>query len=223
MSERSPRLRLLIADDHAVVLAGLRMLFAEERDLEIVGEARTPGDAVGKALSLHPDVVLMDIRFGPDGDASGIDACRQIRSELAQTQVIMFTSYAARESVLDSVLAGAAGFLTKNVGAPQILEAIRAVARGEALLDSSVTRGVIQRLEELSRAPSPAAAAGLTEREREVLVLIAQGCTNKEIATKLVVSPFTARNHVIRILEKLGLSRRSEAAVQAVRLGLLKD
>lgn len=223
MSERSPRLRLLIADDHAVVLAGLRMLFAEEHELEIVGEARTPGDAVAKARSLQPDVVLMDIRFGPDGDASGIDACRQIRSELAETQVIMFTSYAGRESVLDSVLAGASGFLTKNVGAPQIVEAIRAVARGEALLDSSVTRGVIQRLEELSRAPSAAPAAGLTEREREVLLLIAQGCTNKEIAAKLVVSPFTARNHVIRILEKLGLSRRSEAAVQAVRLGLLKD
>ncbi len=222
MNEAPQRLRLLIADDHAVVIAGLRMLLSSEPGIEIIADAQAPDEAVRKAHTLRPDVVLMDIRFGPDGDASGIDACREIRSELPETKVIMFTSYAGRESVLNSVLAGATGFLTKNVGPGQIVEAILAAARGEALLDSSVTRGVIQRLEELTRgAPSPASA--LTEREKEVLLLIAQGYTNKEIAAKLVVSPFTARNHVIRILEKLGLSRRSEAAVQAVRLGLLKD
>ncbi len=222
MNQMPSPIRLLIADDHAVVLAGLRMLFAEEAALDIVGQASTPREALQKARALRPDVALLDIRFGEDGDASGIDTCRQIRSELPETQVIMFTSYAARESVLDSVLAGAAGFLTKNVGPGQLVDAIRAVARGEALLDSTVTLDVIRRLEELSRGPAASPASVLTEREREVLLLIAEGYTNKEIAAKLVVSPFTARNHVIRILDKLGLSRRSEAAVQAVRLGLIE-
>jgi len=167
-------------------------------------------------------VVLMDIRMGEGDDASGIDACREIRSELSQTQVMMFTSYGQRESVLSSILAGATAFLTKNVGHAQLLEAIRAVGRGQSLLDPSVTRDVIERLADLSRGPSGPDAL-LSEREREVLLLVAQGCTNKEIAARLVVSPYTARNHVIRILDKLGLSRRSEAAAQAVRLGLLRD
>ena len=162
----------------------------------------------------------MDIRMGEGDDASGIDACRRIRAELPDTQVIMFTSFGERESVLSSIIAGATGFLTKNVSHTRLVEAIRAAGRGESLLDPSVTRDVITSLAELSKAP-PKGEDDLSEREREVLQLISQGCTNKEIAARLVVSPFTARNHVIRILDKLGLSRRSEAAAQAVRLGLV--
>lgn len=222
MAEQTKSLRVLIVDDHAVVRSGLRAVLEDEDGLEIVGEAASGAEGVAKAQVLRPDVVLMDIRMGEGDDASGIDACRQIRSELSDTQVIMFTSYGQQESVLSSIMAGATGFLTKNVGHSKLVEAIRAVGRGASLLDPSVTRDVIDRLAELSKAP-PKQDDMLSEREREVLLLVSQGYTNKEIAAKLVLSPYTARNHVIRILDKLGLSRRSEAAAQAVRLGLIKD
>jgi DNA-binding NarL/FixJ family response regulator len=222
MNEQSKPLRILIVDDHAVVRRGLQSVLADEPGLEVVGEASSARESVSKARVLRPDVVLMDIRMGEGDDASGIDACREIRSELPDTQVIMFTSYGQRESVLSSIIAGARGFLTKNVSHSQLVAAIRAAGRGESLLDPSVTRAVLDRLDELSRAPARAEDA-LSEREKEVLLLIAQGCTNKEIAAKLIVSPYTARNHVIRILDKLGLSRRSEAAAQAVRLGLADE
>ena len=222
MSEEAPRIRILVVDDHAVVRRGLQAVLADEAGLEVVGEAANAREAVARARALQPDIVFMDIRMGEADDASGIDACRQIRDELPETQVIMFTSYGERESVLSSIMAGATGFLTKNVSHAQLIQAIRAAARGESLLDTGVTRGVIERLAELSRSTAPA-GAGLSEREREVLLLIAQGLTNKEIAARLFVSPFTARNHVIHILDKLGLSRRAEAAAQAVRLGLLRE
>jgi len=222
VSEEAPRIRILIVDDHAVVRRGLQAVLADEAGLEVVGEAANARDAVARARALQPDIVFMDIRMGEADDASGIDACRQIRDELPETQVIMFTSYGERESVLSSIMAGATGFLTKNVSHAQLIQAIRAAGRGESLLDTGVTRGVIERLAELSRSTAPA-GAGLSEREREVLLLIAQGLTNKEIAARLFVSPFTARNHVIHILDKLGLSRRAEAAAQAVRLGLLRE
>ncbi len=222
MAEEAKLLRVLIVDDHAVVRSGLRAVLEDEEGLEIVGEAASASEAVEKARTLRPDVVLMDIRMDEGDDASGIDACRQIRSELPETQVIMFTSYSEQESVLASIMAGATGFLTKNVSHSKLVEAIRAAGRGASLLDPSVTRNVIERLAALSEASAQQKDV-LSEREREVLVLIAQGCTNKEIAVKLVVSPYTARNHVIRILNKLGLSRRSEAAAHAVRIGLIKD
>jgi DNA-binding NarL/FixJ family response regulator len=222
MSDEAKTLRILIVDDHAVVRTGLRTVLEDEEGLEVVGEAADARESLVKAQALRPDVVLMDIRMEEGDDASGINACREIRSELPGTQVIMFTSYGESESVLSSIMAGATGFLTKNVGHAQLVEAIRAVGRGQSLLDASVTRDVIERLAELGRAQREPEDL-LSEREREVMLLIAQGCTNKEIAAKLFLSPYTARNHVIHILDKLGLSRRSEAAAQAVKLGLLDD
>ncbi len=220
-SEQVKPVRILIVDDHAVVRTGLRAVLEDEEGLEVVGEAASARESLVKAQALRPDVVLMDIRMEEGDDAGGIDACRQIRSDLPDTQVIMFTSYGQRESVLSSIMAGATGFLTKNVGHARLVEAIRAVGRGQSLLDPSVTREVIDRLAELSKAvPGPEDI--LSEREKEILLLVAEGCTNKEIAAKLFLSPYTARNHVIRILDKLGLSRRSEAAAEAVRLGLLE-
>jgi len=211
----------MIVDDHAVVRSGLRAVLEDEEGLEVVGDAANARESLVKAQALRPDVVLMDIRMEGDDDASGIDACREIRSELPGTQVIMFTSYGERESVLASIMAGATGFLTKNVSHARLVEAIRAVGRGQSLLDASVTRDVIERLAELGRA-APEPVDLLSDREKEILLLVAQGLTNKEIAAKLFLSPYTARNHVIRILDKLGLSRRSEAAAQAVKLGLLE-
>ena len=222
MNPEPKPLRILIVDDHAVVRKGLQSVLGDEEGLEVVGEAASASESVAKAKVLRPDVVLMDIRMGEGDDASGIDACRRIRGELPDTQVIMFTSYGQRESVLSSIMAGARGFLTKNVSHAELVAAIRAVGQGQSLLDPSVTRDVIERLAELSKA-SAGPESALSEREKEVILLIAQGCTNKEIATRLFLSPYTARNHVIRILDKLGLSRRSEAAVEAVRLGLVNQ
>ena len=221
MTEQAKPLRILIVDDHAVVRSGLRAVLEDEEGLEVVGDAANARESLVKAQALRPDVVLMDIRMEGGDDASGIDACREIRSELPETQVIMFTSYGEREAVLTSIMAGATGFLTKNVSHARLVEAIRAVGRGQSLLDASVTRDVIERLAELGRA-QPEPVDILSEREKEILLLVAQGLTNKEIAAKLFLSPYTARNHVIRILDKLGLSRRSEAAAQAVKLGLLE-
>ena len=216
-------IRILVVDDHEIVRTGLRAVLEGEDSLEVAGEAATQEEAISKAAALRPDVVLMDVRLGDDENAgSGIEACRAIRSELPDTQVLMFSSYGEREAVVASILAGAAGFVTKNVARAQLLEALRTVARGESLLDSKATGAVLARLKELSAAER-SDDDPLSPREREVLALIARGLTNRQIAETLVISEHTARNHVTSILDKLGFFRRSEAAAYAARLGLLSD
>ena len=219
--EATRPLTLLIVDDHAVVRSGLRAILDAEPDIEVVGEAADAETAVARARVFQPRLVLMDVRLGEGDQPDGIEACRALREELSETQVIMFTSFGERESVLASIMAGAAGFLTKNVSHARLLEGIRAVGRGQSILDSSVTREVMDRLTQLTATPAP--GHDLSERELEVLSLVVRGYTNREIAEALVISPFTARNHVTSILDKLGVSRRSEAAAEAVRRGLVED
>lgn len=211
--------RLMIVDDHEVVRMGLRAALDVEPDFTVVAEASNGQEAIEKARAHRPDIVLMDVRM--DG-MDGIEACRELRSELPDTRVLMLTSYAEEETVVAALLAGAAGYVLKNVARARLLEALRSVARGESLLDSRVTRGVVEKLV-ASRAAAADDDGELTAREREVLILIADGATNKEIAAKLVVSENTARNHVSHILGKLGFSRRSEAAAYAVKKGLVKE
>jgi len=215
-------LRILLVDDHEVVRAGLRAVLSLEADLEVVGEAATAREAIDKALVLRPDVVLMDVRLGGPEDVGGIEACREIRSAMPEAGVLMFSSFGERETVLSAIVAGAAGYLTKNVARAQLVAGIRAVGQGQSLLDSAVTGPILQRLVELSQA-SPRPDDVLSQREKEVLLLIAKGNTNREIAAALVISEHTARNHVTHILDKLGLSRRSEAAAFAAKLGLLDE
>jgi len=210
--------RLMIVDDHEVVRMGLRAALEVELDFTVVAEAGNGREAVEKARAHRPDIVLMDVRM--DG-MDGIEACREIRSELPETKVLMLTSFAEEETVVAALLAGAAGYVLKNVARSRLLEALRSVARGESLLDSKVTKGVLEKLVGSRQAAGD--GTELTAREREVLVLIAEGATNKEIAAKLVVSENTARNHVSHILSKLGFSRRSEAAAYAVKKGLVKE
>ena len=210
--------RLMIVDDHEVVRMGLKAALEVEDDFDVVAEAGNGRDAIDRALVQRPDIVLMDVRM--DG-MDGIEACREIRNELPDTKVLMLTSFAEEETVVAAVLAGAAGYVLKNVARARLLEALRSVARGESLLDSKVTRGVLEKL--MAGDGKKSERDVLTEREHEVLVLIADGATNKEIAAKLVVSENTARNHVSHILGKLGFSRRSEAAAYAVKKGLVKD
>ncbi len=209
---------VMIVDDHEVVRLGLRAVLEPEDDIQVVADAATADAAIREARIKRPNVVLMDVRM-PGKD--GIQACREIRERLPATRVLMLTSYSEEQAVLAAVLAGASGYLLKNVGRAELLRAIRVVAAGESLLDPAVTSSVLARLKELSSREDPEVAL-LSKREREVMALVAEGRTNKEIAGELIISENTARNHVSRILDKLGLTRRSEAATFAAQHGLLR-
>ena len=207
------KIRLMIVDDHEVVRLGMRAVFELESDIAVVGEASNGAEAVAKINVLDPQVVLMDVRMDK---MDGITACREMKSLRPSLSVLMITSFADEEAVFASVMAGASGYLLKNVSRAELLKAIRLVASGQSLLDPQTTRQALARLNTLANGTTSVPGEELTEREREVLVLVARGYTNKQIADELSVSEKTARNHVSHILEKLGLSRRSEAAAFAV-------
>jgi two-component system response regulator DevR len=198
--------RILIVDDHEVVRMGMRLLFANENDFIVVGEASNGAEALAKVPVLDPQLILMDVRMEKMG---GIEACREIKSRYPQVYILMLTSYTDEDAVVASVLAGASGYLLKNLSRSELLRSVRLVAAGQTLVDSTASQQAMQRL-------TSTPGSELTEREREVLALIARGYTNKQIAETLYVSEKTARNHVSHILEKLGLARRSEAAAYAV-------
>ncbi|MEO8953786.1 MAG: response regulator transcription factor [Ktedonobacteraceae bacterium] len=210
-----PSIRLMIVDDHEVVRLGMRAAFELEPDINVVGEASNGAEALAKIAVLAPQLILMDIRMEKMG---GIEACREIKSRYPEVQVLMITSYSDDDAVLASLLAGASGYLLKNVSRAELLRSIRLVASGQSLLDPTMTGQATNRLTNLSTHGLQRQIPGgeLTEREREVLALVARGYTNKQIAESLCVSEKTARNHVSHILEKLGLARRSEAAAFAV-------
>jgi two-component system response regulator DevR len=209
------KIRLLIVDDHEVVRLGMRAAFELEPDIQVVGEASNGAEAVAKIGILDPQVVLMDVQMEK---MDGIEACREIKNLSPQTQILMITSFSNEDAVLASIMAGASGYLLKNVSRAELLKAIRRLAAGHSLLDPEKTKQVMARLTG-NAATTP--GEELTEREREVLALVARGYTNKQIADALYVSEKTARNHVSHILEKLGLSRRSEAAAYAVEHKLI--
>ena len=211
-------IRIMIVDDHEVVRSGLKAILEPEDDLEVVGEASSGSEAVEKVARLDPSLVLMDVRME---EMSGIEACRLIKSSHPQVNVLMLTSFGEEEAVMAPIMAGAPAYLLKNVGRSELIRAIRGVAGGQNLLDPAVTKRVMERLAQLTVKDEEREVAGLSGQEKEVLALVARGSTNKEIAGKLVISEHTARNHLSRILDKLGLTRRSEAAVFAAEHGLL--
>ena len=199
--------RVLLCDDHEVVREGLRVLIARQEGMSVVGEAGTVAEAIDAAARSKPDVVIMDVRL-PDG--SGVEACRAIREARPETKVIMLTSYADDDALFASIIAGASGYLLKQTRGQAVVDAITAVAAGRSLLDPDVTGKVLERIRQ-SRDEDPALAS-LTEQERKVLAGLAEGHTNREISEKLFLSEKTVKNYVSRILDKLGLSRRAEAA-----------
>ena len=211
-------IRIMIVDDHEVVRSGLKAILEPEDDLEVVGEASSGSEAVEKVARLDPSLVLMDVRME---EMSGIEACRLIKSSHPQVNVLMLTSFGEEEAVVAPIMAGASAYLLKNVGRSELIRAIRGVAGGQNLLDPAVTKRVMERLAQLTVKDEEREVAGLSGQEKEVLALVARGSTSKEIAGKLVISEHTARNHLSRILDKLGLTRRSEAAVFAAEHGLL--
>ena len=198
--------RIMIVDDHEVVRLGMRAAFEAEPDLTIVGEASNGAEALAKIPVLDPQLILMDVRMEK---MNGIEACREIKSRNPDVHILMITSYTDDDAMISSILAGASGYLLKHVSRSELLRSIRLVASGSSLIDSNTAKQAMERLTQLP-------GSELTEREREVLALVARGFTNKQIADTLFVSEKTARNHVSHILDKLGLSRRSEAAAFAV-------
>ncbi|BAS27259.1 response regulator transcription factor [Limnochorda pilosa] len=211
-------IRILIVDDHEVVRIGLRSLLERIGQFEVAGEAGSAQEAINLVRSRKPDVVIMDIRM-PDG--SGIEACRAIRSENPDVKVIMLTSYTDDEAIFSSVMAGASGYVLKQIGSQELVEAIRTVAAGGSLLDPSITGKVLERMRGMTRDQHQ--HEKLTDQELRILRLIADGRTNKEIADALYLSEKTVRNYVSSILSKLNLANRAEAAAYAVRRHLLEE
>ena len=215
-------IRVLIADDQAMVRAGFRMILEAEADMEVVGEAKDGEEALSVARRTRPDVVVMDIRM-PRLD--GVAATRRLLAETSlQPHVVIVTTFDDDENLYEALRAGAGGFLLKNAPPEELAEAVRTVAAGEGLLSSAVTRRVLEEFARRSpsKSPAPDALAELTEREVEVLRLIARGLSNAEIAEELVIAPATAKTHVGRILMKLDLRDRVQAVVLAYETGLVR-
>ena len=207
-------IRVFLLDDHEVVRAGLKHLLESSGDIEVVGEAGTAAAAISRIPALMPDVAVLDARL-PDG--SGIDVCRQVRSSRPETKAIILTSYDDDEALFSAIMAGAAGYVLKQVNGQDLVAAVRHVAGGGSLLDPSVTAKVMERLRE-GAPDEPDELKSLTPQERRILELVAEGLTYRQIGERLFLAEKTIKNYVSSLLAKLGLERRTQAAVLATRL-----
>ncbi len=204
---------MFLLDDHELVRRGLRELLEPEADLEIVGEAASAAQALARVPALKPDVAVLDARLG---DGSGIDVCRELRSAIPDLAVIILTSFADEDALFAAIMAGASGYVLKDVHGDDLVNAIRSVAAGNSLLDPAVTRKVLERIR--NGKPKDAALGSLGEQERRVLDLIGEGLTNRQIAEQMFLSEKTVKNYVSAVFSKLGLQRRTQAAVYASKL-----
>jgi DNA-binding NarL/FixJ family response regulator len=216
----SPVLRLLIVDDHEVVREGLVALLERRAGFSVVAQVGTAAEAIEAARRHQPDLVIMDIRL-PDG--SGIEATREIRAENPAIKVIMLTSYPDEEAVFAAIVAGASGYLLKQVRGRDLIAALEAVGRGESLLDPAVTEKVLERIRRIATGKYVDELAQLTAQERKILALVAEGQTNKQIAGQVFLSDKTVKNYVSSILAKLNLQRRAQAAAYVARRHLPGD
>jgi two-component system, NarL family, response regulator DevR len=214
LTPKTHGIRVLLVDDHEVIRVGLRTVFGQTQGIVVVGEASTMEEAVQQAQRLKPDVILMDVRL-PDG--SGIDACREILGVLPETRIIFLTSFADDDSVLAAVLAGAHGYVLKEIDSPALLEAIRSVAKGQSILDSHVTEQALRWLRGLHDLPATSGTDQLSTQEERVVALVAEGKTNKEIAAALGLSDKTVKNYLANVFQKLRITRRAQAAAFFVK------
>ena len=212
MPDVADQITVFLLDDHEIVRRGVRDLLEAEDDIRVIGEAATQSEAVGRVHALDPDVAVLDVRLG---DGNGIEACREIRSLHPRTVCLMLTSFADDEALFQTILAGASGYVLKQIRSTDLVDAVRRVAGGQSLLDPAVTARVLERLR---RGPDEdERIARLSPQERQVLTLLAEGLTNRQIASRLFLAEKTIKNYVTSVLSKMGMTRRTEAAVYAAR------
>ncbi|MEU6803650.1 response regulator transcription factor [Streptomyces neyagawaensis] len=208
-------IRVFLLDDHEVVRRGVHDLLNDEPDIAVVGEAANVEQALVRVPALRPHVAVLDVRL-PDGD--GVTVCRELRSNMPELACLMLTSFDDEEALLDSIMAGASGYVLKQIQGSDLVSAVRTVAAGQSLLDPSATARLMARLRQGQEPePEPDALPGLTEREREILALIGEGLTNRQIGQRLYLAEKTVKNHISRLLAKLGVERRVQAAVIATQ------
>jgi DNA-binding NarL/FixJ family response regulator len=206
-------IRVFLLDDHEVVRRGVAALLETEPDIEVVGEAGTAEQDMARIPALRPDVAILDVRL-PDGD--GVTVCREMRSRLPDLQCLMLTSYADDDALFDAVMAGAAGYVLKQVHGTDLIGAVRALAAGQSLLDPASTARMLARLRD--RATKPDRLAGLSDQERRIFDLIGEGLTNRQIGERMYLAEKTVKNYVSTMLGKLNMNRRTQAAILAVQL-----
>ncbi|WP_327187834.1 response regulator transcription factor [Streptomyces sp. NBC_01334] len=215
-TEQDP-IRVFLVDDHEVVRRGLADLLDSEPDISVIGDAGTVDHALARGPALRPDVAVLDVRL-PDGD--GISVCRELRSQMPELACLMLTSFDDEEALLDAIMAGASGYVLKQIKGSDLVSAVRTVASGQSMLDPATTARLMRSLRaEPAETPAvPSELASLSPRERDILALIGDGLTNREIGRKLYLSEKTVKNHISRLLAKLGVQRRVQAAVLASHL-----
>ncbi|KAB8192037.1 response regulator [Nonomuraea phyllanthi] len=206
-------IRVFLLDDHEVVRRGVAALLDSEDDIEVIGEAGTAESAIARIPALEPDVAVLDVRL-PDGN--GVDVCREVRSRVPGLACLMLTSFADDDALFDAVMAGAAGYVLKQIHGSDLVGAVRTVASGQSLLDPRTTAAMLQRLREQATRKDPLAA--LTEQERHILDLIGEGLTNRQIGERMFLAEKTVKNYVSNLLAKLDMQRRTQAAALAARL-----
>jgi two-component system, NarL family, response regulator DevR len=207
--------RVFLLDDHEIVRQGIAALLEVQPDIEVIGEASTAAEAVARIPALRPDVAVLDVRL-PDGD--GVHVCREMKERMPELACLMLTSYADDEALFEAVMAGAAGYVLKEVRGGDLVNAIRTVAAGGSLLDATATTRLLNRLRSANAKAPPDPLRELTEQERKVLELIGQGLTNREIGAQLFLAEKTVKNYVSSLLAKLGMQRRTQAAVLATEV-----
>ena len=212
-AEGAPPIKVFLLDDHEVVREGLRGLLEAAGDMTVVGEASTAADALNRIPAAQPDVAVLDVRL-PDGN--GVEVCREVRAQMPSVACLMLTSFADDEALFNAIMAGAAGYVLKQVRSADLVGSVRKVAAGQSLLDPELTRRVMERLRAAAE-PKDEGVEHLSSQERRILDLIAEGLTNRQIADTLYLSEKTVKNYVSNLLAKLGMHRRTEAAVFAVR------
>ena len=206
-------IRVFLLDDHEIVRRGVRDLLEAEPDIEVAGEASSAEQALRRVPALNPDVAVLDVRL-PDGN--GVNVCRELRSQLPELKCLMLTSFADDEAMLNAILAGASGYVLKQIRGSDLVEAVRTVASGGSLLDARTTSSVLERAQHKSASADP--LTRLTEREREILALIGEGLTNRQIGERLFLAEKTVKNYVSGLLAKLGMERRTQVAVLATEM-----
>jgi two-component system response regulator DevR len=209
----APMVRVFLLDDHEVVRRGVAEMLEAERDLTVVGEASTAAEALTRVPAVRPDVAVLDVRL-PDGD--GVSVCRELRSQLPDLRCLMLTSFADDDALFDAIMAGASGYVLKQIRGTDLVDAVRMVASGQSLLDPRTTARVLDRMRMAAENNGPIAM--LSEQERTVLALIGEGLTNREIGERMFLAEKTVKNYVSHLLAKLGMQRRTQVAILATEL-----